>query len=140
TTDYLAETLGLKGGSARPVIPFLKKLGMLGADGVPTDLYKRFRNPAVSGIAAAEALRIAYKPLFQINENVHKASDAELKGAVLQATGLDHDSRAVSAIVASFKQLKSRASFDAAPEATPPATPATPTLPEVRLPNSPDPE
>jgi hypothetical protein len=115
TTDYLTGTLGLKGGNARPVIPFLKKTGFLRADGVPTELYKRFRNPTASGAAAAEALRTGYAPLFAMNENAHKLSDADLKGLILQATGLDHDSRVVSAIQGSFKVLKTRATFDAKP-------------------------
>jgi hypothetical protein len=43
---------------------------------------------------------------FAMNENVHKLSDSDLKGLILQATGLDHDSRVASAILSSFKQLK----------------------------------
>lgn len=39
TTDYLSEMIGMRGGSARPIIPFLKKTGFLGTDGVPTELY-----------------------------------------------------------------------------------------------------
>lgn len=130
TTDYLEETLGMKGGSARAVIPFLKKTGFLRADGVPTELYKRFRNPSASGAAAAEALTTAYKPLFAMNENAHKLSDAELKGLVLQATGLDHDSRVVSGIVASFKHLKSRASFDTKGSSLPEPIDPKPPLPD----------
>jgi Family of unknown function (DUF5343) len=49
TADYLAETLGMRGGTARTVIPFLKKMGFLNETGVPTDLYKQFRNPSQSG-------------------------------------------------------------------------------------------
>lgn len=40
TQDFLASKLGLKGGSAKPVIPFLKRTGMLASDGAPTDLYR----------------------------------------------------------------------------------------------------
>ena len=36
TQDFLATKLGLKGGTPKPVIPFLKRLGFLGSDGVPT--------------------------------------------------------------------------------------------------------
>jgi hypothetical protein len=36
TQDFLATKLSLKGGSARPVIPFLKRVGFLGPDGIPT--------------------------------------------------------------------------------------------------------
>jgi hypothetical protein len=44
--DFLETTLDLSGGSARPVIPFLKRTGFLGADGTPTEISRRFRNPA----------------------------------------------------------------------------------------------
>src|SRR3954447_16366805 len=53
TQDFLATKLGLKGGSPKPVIPYLKRTGFLGSDGAPTTLYKRFRNSAQSGAAAA---------------------------------------------------------------------------------------
>src|SRR5690606_24001603 len=57
TQDFLGTTLDLRGGSATPLIPFLKRTGFLGSDGVPTELYKRFRNPSKSQAAAAEALK-----------------------------------------------------------------------------------
>src|SRR3954451_22956011 len=80
TQDFLSTKLNLKGGSPRPVIPFLKRTGFLGADGTPTDLYRRFRNEAQVGAAAAEALKIGYEPLYEVNEYVHDVSDSELKG------------------------------------------------------------
>ena len=41
TQDFLATKLNLKGGSPKPLIPFLKRTGFLDGDGVPTDQYKR---------------------------------------------------------------------------------------------------
>ena len=78
TQDFLASKLGLKGGTPKPVIPFLKRTGFLASDGSPTDRYKQFRNDSSKGMAAAEALREGFNPLFQIDENVHKATDDEL--------------------------------------------------------------
>jgi hypothetical protein len=111
--DYLATTLDMKGGSPRPVIPFLKRAGFLGTDGTPTDLYKQFKNPSARGAAAAQGLRNAYAALYGINEYVHNASDKDLKGIILQVTGLEEDSKLVSSMVASFKALKAYADFDA---------------------------
>jgi hypothetical protein len=116
TQDYLATTLEMSGGSARPVIPFLKRTGFLASDGAPTDLYKRFRNSAQTGAAAAEALRTGYKPLYDKNEYVHNAKDADLRGLVVQVTGSEEDSTTVKTIVGSFKALKAFADFDAAPD------------------------
>src|SRR3954454_1860468 len=61
TQDFLATKLGMKGGSNRPVIPFLKRIGFIGTDGAPTEIYKRFRNATNSGAAVAEALRACNK-------------------------------------------------------------------------------
>ena len=112
TQDFLATKLGLKGGTAKPIIPFLKRTGFLGTDGVPTDLYKRFRNPSERGRAAAQALRTGYASLYEVNEYIHEASEADLKGVVVQVTGMEPDSRAVQAIIGSFKALREFAEFD----------------------------
>lgn len=112
TLDFLSAKLGLKGGSARPVIPFLKKAGFLGSDGAPTGLYKRFRNPGQSGNAAAEALRIGFSPLYEINEYAHELNDSELKGVVVQATGLEESASTIRSIIGSFKALRAFANFD----------------------------
>ena len=111
STDYLATTLRLSGGSARPLIPFLKRTGFLAPDGAPTELYKRFRNSSQAGNAAADALRAGYSALYQVNEYLHDATDAQLKGIVVQVTGSEQNSSTVSAIVGSFKALKAFATF-----------------------------
>jgi Family of unknown function (DUF5343) len=108
--DFLATTLQMPGGSPKPVIPFLKRTGFLAGDGTPTELYKQFRG-AQSGGAAAEALRIGYRPLYRINEYAHDASDQKLKDLVVQVTGAEKGSRRVGSIAASFKALKAFADF-----------------------------
>lgn len=123
TQDFLATKLGLKGGSPKPVIPFLKRTGFLASDGSPTSLYKRFRNPAQSGAAAAEALRKGYSALFEVNEYAHDLSDADFKGLVMQVTGLPGDSGTTKSIVGSFKALKAFADFEVAPSEEEPDSP-----------------
>jgi hypothetical protein len=96
TQDFLETKLNLSGGSARPVIPFLKRTGFLAPDGTPTDLYKRFRGTeAQSGAAVAEALRIGYAPLFQVNDYVHDAKDSDVKKMIVQVTGAEDNSSQV---------------------------------------------
>lgn len=124
TQDFLATKLDLPGGGAKPLIPFFKRTGFLGSDGVPTHLYKRFRNQAERGAAAAEALKIGYKPLFEINEYIHDAGDPDLKGVVVQVTGGEPKSTQVRAIVNSFKALRAYADFEAS-VTPPPEAPAT---------------
>lgn len=114
--DFLATTLNLSGGGARPVIPFLKRTGFLASDGTPTERYRRFRNDSERGAAAAEALRTGYARLYEVNEYIHDASDAALKGVVVQVTGAEPNSTTVKSIVGSFKALKAFATFDESAE------------------------
>ncbi len=108
--DYLATTLQMPGGSPRPVIPFLKRIGFLASDGTPTELYRRFRG-ADGGAAAAEGLRKGYAPLYRVNEYVHDATDQKLKELIIQVTGAEKGSERVGRIAASFKALKAFADF-----------------------------
>lgn len=112
TQDFLATKLGLKGGSAKPLIPFLKKIGFLASDGSPTSLYKRFRNASQSKAAAAEAVRKGFAPLYAINEYAHDLTDPDLKGVVVQATGMQEGASTVRCIIGSFKALRAFADFE----------------------------
>ena len=116
TLDFLETKLAIKGGSGRPVVPFLKRTGFLATDGSPTEIYKRFRNSSSSGKAAAEALRIGYSALYEINEYCHDLDDKALKGIIVQVTGSAEGSSTVAGIVASFKALKAFARFDESDE------------------------
>jgi hypothetical protein len=122
TQDFLSTRLGLKGGSPKPVIPYLKRTGFLNSDGSPTDIYIEFRNDAHSGQAAARALQKGYQPLYEINEYVHELEDKDLKGVIIQATGWENSSVNVKAALGSFKALRDFANFDG---------PATPVVDQV---------
>lgn len=113
TQDFLTTTLDMSGGAARPIIPFLKRAEFLGSDGSPTELYKQFKNPSARGVAAAQGLRNLYSSLYEVNEYVHDAKDHDLKGLILQVTGLEEDSKLVSAMVGSFKTFREYADFSA---------------------------
>jgi hypothetical protein len=116
THDFVQTKLQIKGGAGRAIVPFLKKIGFVGGDGTPTSLYQRFRNDATSGGAAGEALRTGYKALYEVNEYAHELGDKDLKGLILQVTGLDSKNRVVDLILSTFKKLKAVADFDATVE------------------------
>ena len=115
--DFVKTILGIKGGSGNQMTAYLKKIGFASQDGAPTNLYKKFRNSASEGWAAAEALRTGYAPLFVRNEFVYKLSDEELKGLITEETGAEKDSAVASMVLACIKQLKKYAKWDPPPAA-----------------------
>jgi Family of unknown function (DUF5343) len=123
TLDFLSTKLGLTGSGARPVIPFFKRIGLIGPDGSPTDLYTRFRNPTESGAVAAGALRKGFASLFEVNEYAQDLSDKDLKGLIVQVTGIEEKSKTIGSIIGSFNAVKALANFDIVlPEAKPQTT------------------
>jgi hypothetical protein len=118
--DFVLTKLKVKGGPGRQIPPFLKKIGLVAGDGTPTGLYERFRNssPAVSGAAIAEAIRHGYAALYEVNEYAHELSDKDLKGLIVQVTGLEEDNRVVDLALSTFKKLKASADFDSDAAAT----------------------
>jgi Family of unknown function (DUF5343) len=115
TGDFVSTKLQIKGGTGAAIPPFLKKIGLVGSDGVPTDLYKRFRNHATSGMASAEALKTGYKELSQANEYFYDLSDKDLLALIVQVTGSESDSRVAKSTLSTFKVLKAFADFDSKP-------------------------
>jgi hypothetical protein len=113
TVDFLATKLGYESGSARPIIPLLKKLGFVGSDGSPTPLYGKFRNPEGRGQAMATALRAAYKEVFDRNEYAYDLPKEKFKNLIVEMTGLKASDPTVNAIVGTFFNLLSYAKFDA---------------------------
>lgn len=112
TQDFVNTILQIKGGTGAAVIPFLKKVGLVGPDGAPTELYKRFRNPSIGGTAIADAIKIGYGPLKNANEYFYKLPETDLMNLVLQVTGLDHDNKVAKLVFSTLQALKSFADFD----------------------------
>ncbi|MCF4100042.1 DUF5343 domain-containing protein [Gillisia sp. M10.2A] len=110
--DFVSTVLGMKGGSARSTIPFIKKMGFVSDDGTPTERYREFRNPNASGKAIADAMRELYSSLFSANEYINNASTDELKGIVIQITGLEKNSTPFKKIISTFSALNKLADFD----------------------------
>lgn len=113
TKDFITTVLQIKGGTGGSIPPFLKRIGFVGSDGAPTDLYKRFRNPATGGSAVADAIRLGYKDLLQANEYFYRLSDKELLALIVQVTGVEADNRAAALTLSCIKALKAFANFDA---------------------------
>ncbi|EAW26259.1 hypothetical protein ATW7_01610 [Alteromonadales bacterium TW-7] len=110
--DFVSTKLLMKGGSARAIIPFIKKMGLVATDGSPTERYKQIRNPNKFGRAIADAVREVYETLFEMNEYVYELDANELKALVVEATGAEPNSTPVRKILATFQILCGLANFD----------------------------
>lgn len=109
--DFVKTILKIPGGSGDQMTTFLKKIGFSGSDGVPTELYSKFRNPKSSGASVAKAIKIAYAPLYVRNEFAHSLPEEELIGLIMEETGSAHDASPVKKAAACFKALNSFADF-----------------------------
>ncbi|OUE40928.1 hypothetical protein BZY95_13270 [Billgrantia desiderata SP1] len=112
TQDFVSTKLSMKGGTAKACIPFLKKMGLVGSDGSPTDLYREYRNPKKSRLALGKAFRIVYDRLYEMNEYVHDADDAEVLGLIVECTGGEKTSAATKYTLGTFNMLRKHADFD----------------------------
>lgn len=113
TVDFLGTKLGFKGGSARPIIPLLKRIGFLNDDGSPTDLYRKFRTERGRGEAMATALKQGYEELFSRNEYAQDLNRTDLRDLVYEITGAEKGNTTSESIVSTFFNLKDYADFEA---------------------------
>lgn len=72
--------VGFGGSNDRAVIPLLKDIGFLTADGTPTARYHNYRDGSRSEAVMGEALLEAYQDLFTINENPTSVDRAAIEG------------------------------------------------------------
>jgi Family of unknown function (DUF5343) len=113
TQDFVKTILKIKGGSGNQVASFLKKIGFANSDGSTTDIYKRFRNSSSTGAAAFDALKAGYGALKARNEYWYKLEDDELRGLIVEETGLADDATVVTMVITCIKALKKFSTFEA---------------------------
>jgi len=109
--NFVKTILKIPGGSGDQMTSFLKKIGFANSDGTPTDIYRRFRNEATRGKAAAASLKFGYASLYKRNEFLHELSDKDLKGLILEETGLASDSSVPACVLYCIKAIKAFADF-----------------------------
>ena len=112
TQDFLETKLGFSGGSARAVIPLLKRMGFISSDGTPTKSYDQFRNSDTQGSAMGDALRAAYSELYERNEYAHDLTKEKLSGLITEITGASKDDTTTKCTVSTFLALKDFANFE----------------------------
>lgn len=112
TQDFLETKLGAKGGSARPIIPLLKRIGFLNSDGSTTELYRKFRNSSTMNAAIAEAIKHGYAELFERNEYANELNKPKLLELIGDVSGAEKGNRADDLTATTFMNLKEYADFD----------------------------
>jgi hypothetical protein len=101
--DFLSTVLGASGGASRPVIPILKKAGLLGSDGTPTELYSQFQTEGGRPAAALQALKNGFAEIFRRNQYAHKADQEKVRDLIVAVTGLPKTEPIVKSIFNTFE-------------------------------------
>jgi len=74
------KAIGFKSSNDQGVIPLLKDLGFLTADGTPTPRYHDYRDKSRSRAVLGQAIREAYEDIFHIKENPTKSDRSAIEG------------------------------------------------------------
>lgn len=109
-TQEVLKNLGFTSTNDRAFIPLIKKLGFLMDDGTPTSLYDQLKDSTSTSTILGVQIKSLYSELYAINTEIHKAPEADIKGAISRVTG--KDAEGVVRIYNTFKALCSIASFD----------------------------
>lgn len=110
------KSIGFKSSNDHAILPMLKDLGFLTADGVPTQRYHNYRDPSRSKAVMAEALREAYDEIFHINENPTDKDRDTIKGKFKSTHNVSNDLADVMA--KTFYALLKLADMDAEEKTT----------------------
>lgn len=130
TRQHLKD-LGFASSNFHAVIPLLKTLGFLTADGTPTQRYHDYRDHSQSRAVLGQALREAYGDLFTIKSNPTSADRPLIEGKFKSAHNTGE--RSAQLMASTFFSLLALADVHAAPAKTPTAeakseAPAAPPL------------
>ena len=101
--------LGFTSSNDRLLIPVLKGVGFLDQSGVPTEVYKEYRDPTKSRKILGRQIRTAYSGLFELNTEAQGLSGAELKGKISSLTSQGEN--VVKNMAATFIALTAEADF-----------------------------
>ena len=86
TLSFL-ESLGYKSTNDRPIIAMLKSLGFLDQNGIPTDVYRAYKNTNNSETILGQKLKETYKEIFLADEKAQDLGVEKLKGIFASVTG-----------------------------------------------------
>jgi hypothetical protein len=127
-TQTHLKSVGFKSGNDTYIIPVLKFIGFLDGSGMPTAIWKQYRDKQAGPAKMAAAVRAAYADLFIVYPDAHKRDDATLLNYFSGHTTLAKTT--VGYVVRTFKTLCAHADFEAAGElaVTPSGAPVEPSV------------
>lgn len=103
------DSLGFKSTNDRPIVAVLKSLGFLNQSGVPTQVYRDYKDQSKSKKVLGDRVKETYADVFLANEDANTLSAEKLKGIFASLTG---KSEAVAQKMAgTFKVLCSLSDF-----------------------------
>lgn len=120
TQDWLS-SIGFKGKNDRAILRILKAMKFTDNSGVPTERWRRFKNPQIAKTVLSEGIRDAYSDLFQTYEDAYRKDREALYAYFSSKTGLAKNT--IDLIVNTFVNLCALADFGAEPS-EPPQAPA----------------
>lgn len=106
TKDYLNTVFEISGGASMPVIPILKKTGMLAESGDPTSIYAEFQTEGGRANAALQALKNGFAEIFKRNQYAHKAERDKIVDIIVAITGLTKTDRIVGCMFNTFQAFQ----------------------------------
>jgi hypothetical protein len=109
-TNPFLQALGHKSTNDRAFINVWKGLAFLDANSTPTPSYREFRDKSIAKAVLARQIRIAYRGLFNVDENAQNLTVEALKGKLATLTG--KDDAVVQKMAQTFKALCKEADFN----------------------------
>jgi hypothetical protein len=104
--DFLSTVIGVTGGSARVIIPILKRVGLLNSDGTPSERYAHFQTQTKRANAALEALKTGWPELFRKNRYADRLEKGEIEELFVEVTGLKKADPVFRAITSTYNVFR----------------------------------
>jgi Family of unknown function (DUF5343) len=111
TLKYL-EKVGFKSKNDRYILGILKFLGFVDSTGVPTKIWRAYRNKESAGATLATAMREAFGDLFRTYPDAHRKDNEALRNYFSAHTNVAEST--LGLIVTTFKAIAAIADFESA--------------------------
>jgi len=116
-TQKWINSIGFTSSNDPSIIPLLKKLGFIDRSGVPTELRARYRDKDLAPKVMAEAIKNAYKELFETYPDAYRKDKEALRNFFASQTGKAENT--IEKMIQTFKALCELADFESNSEEYP---------------------